>query len=344
MDILANSTINYDNILGKVEATDKEKEIFAVNNGDILFQRSSETLEDVGRANVYLDNRAAVYGGFVIRGRKIGNYDPLFFKFLLATPLARKMTCRMGAGAQHFNIGQDGLAKVSVHVPCLNEQIKIATLLRLLDERIDTQNKIIEDLKLQREAIIEQSYKASNNLLRLGDLITQTSTRNKRNLCNNVLSVSNKYGFVSQSEQFEDRIIASEDTSNYKVVYENDFAYNPARINVGSIARYKEHEPGIISPMYISFSTNTKLAPPYLEYFFKTQHFYNEMKKRLEGSVRQCLTFEGLCDVSIPILPIEEQEVAANGIQLFTNTISIEEKYLYALRKQRLYILQQMFI
>ena len=52
-----------------------------------------------------------LYGGFVIRGRKIGNYDPLFFKYLLATPLARKRTCRMGAGAQHFNIGQEGLSK-----------------------------------------------------------------------------------------------------------------------------------------------------------------------------------------------------------------------------------------
>ena len=147
MDILADGTINYDSIRGKVEATEREIENFSVEKGDILFLRSSETLEDVGRANVYMDNRTAVYGGFVIRGRKIGDYNPLFFKYLLSTPLARKRTCRMGAGAQHFNIGQDGLSKISLCFPLMEEQNKIARLLSLIDERIATQNKIIDKLQ-----------------------------------------------------------------------------------------------------------------------------------------------------------------------------------------------------
>ena len=153
MDILAEGVITYNSIRGKVEATDKEIDCFGVKNGDLLFQRSSETLEDVGRANVYMDSRTAVYGGFVIRGRKIGNYVPLFFKYLLATPLARKKTCRMGAGAQHFNIGQEGLSKISLSFPSVKEQEKIANLLSLIDERIATQNKIIEDLKKLKSAI-----------------------------------------------------------------------------------------------------------------------------------------------------------------------------------------------
>ena len=153
MDILADRVICYDNIRAKVEATDKEIECFGVNKGDLLFQRSSETFEDVGRANVYMDNRTAIYGGFVIRGRKIGNYDPLFFKYLLATPLARKRTCRMGAGAQHFNIGQEGLSKISLHFPSIEEQSKIANLFSLIDERVETQKKIIEDLKKLKDAI-----------------------------------------------------------------------------------------------------------------------------------------------------------------------------------------------
>ena len=124
MDILSEGVINYDNIRGKVNATEKEIECFGVKDGDLLFQRSSETLEDVGRANVYMDNRTAIYGGFVIRGRKIGNYDPLFFKYLLATPLARKRTCRMGAGAQHFNIGQEGLSKISLYLLTFSGELR----------------------------------------------------------------------------------------------------------------------------------------------------------------------------------------------------------------------------
>ena len=163
MDILSEGVINYDNIRGKVNATEKEIECFGVKDGDLLFQRSSETLEDVGRANVYMDNRTAIYGGFVIRGRKIGNYDPLFFKYLLATPLARKRTCRMGAGAQHFNIGQEGLSKISLYFPSIEEQRKIAEFLSLIDERIATQNKIIEDLKKLKSAISKQAFAQKPN-------------------------------------------------------------------------------------------------------------------------------------------------------------------------------------
>ena len=215
MDILSEGVINYDNIRGKVNATEKEIECFGVKDGDLLFQRSSETLEDVGRANVYMDNRTAIYGGFVIRGRKIGNYDPLFFKYLLATPLARKRTCRMGAGAQHFNIGQEGLSKISLYFPSIEEQRKIAEFLSLIDERIATQNKIIEDLKKLKSAIIEMEYgQMAKSISHIGDFIEQISKRNKDSAIKNVLSVSNSQGFIQQSEQFENRIVASDDTSN----------------------------------------------------------------------------------------------------------------------------------
>ena len=171
MDILSEGVINYDNIRGKVNATEKEIECFGVKDGDLLFQRSSETLEDVGRANVYMDNRTAIYGGFVIRGRKIGNYAPLFFKYLLATPLARNRTRRMGAGAQHFNIGQEGLSKISLYFPSIEEQRKIAGFLTLIDERIATQNKIIEDLKILKSAIAERLFNSTDgDILSLSDV------------------------------------------------------------------------------------------------------------------------------------------------------------------------------
>ena len=171
MDVLSEGVIRYDNIRGKVDATEKEIECFGVKNGDILFQRSSETLEDVGRANVYMDDRTAIYGGFVIRGRKIGNYDPMFFKFLLATPLARKSTCRMGAGAQHFNIGQEGLSKISLFFPHIEEQRKIASLLSLIDQRIATQNKIIDKLQSLIKGLRVRLIQIENgNIVHLGEI------------------------------------------------------------------------------------------------------------------------------------------------------------------------------
>ena len=161
MDILNNQYICYDNIRASVELQDGDIETYGVDYGDILFQRSSETLEDVGRANVYLDSKPAIFGGFVIRGKSKGNYNPLFFRYLLASPTARKRIIVKGAGAQHFNIGQDGLSKVSLDIPRLSEQEKIGKLLQCVDARIATQNKIIEKLETLIKGIVDSIFTAN---------------------------------------------------------------------------------------------------------------------------------------------------------------------------------------
>ena len=344
MDILNNRYITYDKVISSVQLKGNELKEFGVNYGDILFQRSSETLEDVGRANVYLDNTTAVFGGFVIRGKKIGNYNPLFFRYLLSSPNARKSIIVKGAGAQHFNISQDGLSKVLLNVPSIQEQEKISQFINYIDERIETQNKIIEDLKKLKVAIIENAFCGKHYNYKIGDIITQISNRNKSNKETNVLSVSNKLGFVAQSEQFEDRTVASEDVTNYKIVRTNDFAYNPARINVGSIARLKQYESGIVSPMYICFHAKKNVLPEYLEMFFLTQYFKHEMYKRLEGSVRLCLSFDGLTNIPISIPEIPLQKEITEKVLAFETKIGIEEHYLNVLEKQKQYLLQQMFI
>ena len=178
MDILNNAVITNDCIRASVDVSEEELLSFCVENGDILFQRSSETLEDVGRANVYMDNKPAVFGGFVIRGKKKAEYDPLFFRYLLASPFARKKIIPMGAGAQHFNIGQEGLNKVKLHFALLDEQKKIARLLSLLDERIATQNKIIDKLQSLIKGIAQHWIKnitSRSIYVKLGDICQITT-------------------------------------------------------------------------------------------------------------------------------------------------------------------------
>ena len=345
MDILNNAVITYDCIKASVDVTEKELSDFSVEKGDILFQRSSETLEDVGRANVYMDDKTAVFGGFVIRGKKKGEYDPQYFNYLLRSPFARKRIIPMGAGAQHFNIGQEGLSKVKLHFANIEEQKKIGKMLSLLDERIATQNKIIEDLKKLKSAIIEIEYTPNTKTTSpIGDVIEQISKRNKNNAIQNVLSVSNRQGFIKQSDQFENRNVASEDTSNYKIVEQNDFAFNPARINVGSIARLTTFEKGIVSPMYICFRTQENVAPEYIDYFFESKHFYCEIRKRLEGSVRQCLSFEGLCNIPLSLPSFEMQQIIGKRLFTLGQKIKTETYLLELLNKQKQHLLRQMFI
>ena len=243
------------------------------------------------------------------------------------------------------SLSKDTIEKIKVHIPQIEEQQKISLLLFLLDERIATQSKIIEDLKKLKSAIIEIEYTPNaKTTSHIGDVIEQISKRNKNNAIQNVLSVSNRQGFIKQSDQFENRNVASEDTSNYKIVEQNDFAFNPARINVGSIARLTTLEKGIVSPMYICFRTQENVAPEYIDYFFESKHFYCEIQKRLEGSVRQCLSFEGLCNIPLSLPSFEIQQRIGKRIFTLEQKIKMETDLLELLNKQKQYLLRQMFI
>ncbi len=233
-----------------------------------------------------------------------------------------------------------------IAVPSVQKEAdKISRLFHLLDERIATQNKIIEDLKKLKSAIIEIEYTPNTKTTsHIGNVIEQISKRNKNNAIQNVLSVSNRQGFIKQSDQFENRNVASEDTSNYKIVEKNDFAFNPARINVGSIARLTTFEKGIVSPMYICFRTQESVAPEYIDFFFESKHFYCEIQKRLEGSVRQCLSFEGLCNIPFSLPSLEMQQRIGKRLFTLGQKIKTETDLLELLNKQKQYLLRQIFI
>ena len=345
-DILNDMYINYENIKGLVDIDNFTLSNYSVTYGDILFQRSSETREDIGRTNVYLDKtKIATFGGFVIRGKKIGIYDPLFFHYLLKSPSARKSIIRLGAGAQHYNIGQENLRSLHFYFPQLLEQERISSFLKKIDERIEIQIKIIEDYSLLKNSIIHQTFLMDYAKVKLNNLLTEVSVRNKENQINTVLSVSNKQGFIKQSEQFEDREVASDDTSNYKIVNKGDYAYNPARINVGSIARLINYDKGIISPMYSCFKIDQdKITYTYFDMFLNSSSFKRQLNKKLEGSVRQCLTFEGMLSMKIELPSIEVQKSISDKIDMLNNKIKIEIEYRNALIKQRQYLLNNLFI
>ena len=153
-DILNNIYITYDNIKGLIDIDEKTLNNYSVTYGDILFQRSSEIINDIGRTNVYLDkNNIATFGGFVIRGKKIGQYNPVFFNYLLKSPSSRKSIIRLGAGAQHYNIGQENIKTLNFYFPDETEQAKIAYLFSKIDERIQIQIKIIDSIKSQKQQI-----------------------------------------------------------------------------------------------------------------------------------------------------------------------------------------------
>ncbi len=326
MDILADGTINYDSIRGKVEATEREIENFSVEKGDILFQRSSETLEDVGRANVYMDNRTAVYGGFVIRGRKIGDYNPLFFKYLLSTPLARKRTCRMGAGAQHFNIGQDGLSKISLCFPLMEEQNKIARLLSLIDERIATQNKIIDKLQSLIKGIAQNVARNNKPNIRLSECLEcSSSTLQESDVCKNgtypVYGANGIVGYLDNYNTEKEAVYIIKDGSGVGTV-----SYVTGKCSATGILNTLQAKEGY--------------SLQYLYYMLKVFNF----EPYKTGMAIPHIYFKDYGKAKIFCPSYTEQLKYARLLSAIDNKLSAEQSILTDLSLQKQYLLRQMFI
>jgi len=336
MDILDAKPIYYSTIKGSINIDSDTLESYSVTYGDILFQRSSENFEDAGKSNVYLDkNNTATYSGFVIRGKKIFEYVPTYLNKLLKTAPIRKQIKRYAAGSQHINVGQNSLSKVELCVAGDREQARIADILSKWDEAVTLQEKLIQKLELQKKALMQKllASKEGWKKVKVGTLTQELSIRNKNNDCSNIKSVSNKFGFVNQDEQFSKQI-ASQDTSNYKKVNYGNIAYNPSRINVGSIAIYEENDTGIVSPMYVVFSCK-KIAPKLLLLLLSTCRGQYDIKTYLSGSVRDSLNYSDLKNIVINIPDGDTQKVLVCFFESVDNRLCVHKDKLQKLKDQQ---------
>lgn len=179
---------------------------------------------------------------------------------------------------------------------------------------------------------------------KLRDLLNKNSEKNKELSILNVESVSNKTGFTKQTEQFEDYSVASADLSNYYIIREKQFAYNPSRINVGSIA-YKSvgDDTSVVSPLYVSFSTRNTLSDGFLWNWFKTTSFDAQRQRLSEGGVRDTLSFNQLSNMVISFPEHKNQEKIGSFFKQLDNTIDLHQRQLDLLKEQKKGFLQKMF-
>ena len=355
MDILNNQFICYDNIRASVEVVDGDIETYGVNYGDILFQRSSETLEDVGQANVYLDSKPAVFGGFVIRGKSKSNYYPMFFRYLLASPTARKKIIVKGAGAQHFNIGQDGLSKVCLNIPSIQEQEKIAKLFECIDTRIATQNKIIDKLQSLINGLNDSLYQQCGNGImtsfsKLGQSYSGLSGKSADDFgtgkpyitylnvySNNVVN-ENDYQYVRISDGEKQNIV------KYGDVLFTLSSETPEEVGIGSVYLGK-------SDVYLnSFCfgihiTDTKVVfPPYLSYYVSSTPFRKFIYPYAQGSTRFNLCKADFEKARIKMPSLENQKRIYFILSHIASKVETETKLWDLFKFQKQYLLRQMFI
>ncbi len=349
-DILNNQYITYDCIKGLIDIDEITLKKFFVEYGDILFQRSSETFEDIGRANVYLDKEhPATFGGFVIRGKKISDYNPLFFRYLLCTHNARKQTVRMGAGAQHYNIGQDGLEKISLYFPSLPEQDKIAHFIGCLDERIAAQNKIIEDLKILKKELCNRHFKSVHNDTSLRYVALKSVLLERKEYCSKdgtyTHGTLSKEGVAPKTERYDRDFLVKKEDKLYKLTHYNDICYNPANLKFGVICR-NTYGDLIFSPIYITFEISKAVYPTYVELFLTNTNFIGRIRRYEQGTVyeRMAVSPEDFLSYETHLPTYEVQVKFADKISQIQEKIKLEVAILDKYQAQHKYLLNAMFI
>ena len=264
------------------------------------------------------------------------------------------------------NLSADIVKGISFSFPTLEEQERIANLISLLDERIATQNKIIEDLKKLKCAIIEDLYCSPKqrepkrrfleyslplSSYRMKDFCERITGKNKDNKCSLVLTIAAQYGLVDQ-KTFFNKSVASENLTGYYILHKGDFAYNRSYSTGyawGAVKRLDKYEDGVLSTLYICFKINeTIVDSDYLSYYFESTKWHKGVSDISGEGARN----HGLLNISVTdyfdtehCFPhIEEQKRIASMLNAITvkeqKAIGLEKLY----SKQKQYLLRQMFI
>lgn len=164
--------------------------------------------------------------------------------------------------------------------------------------------------------------------IKLGLLLEEVTLRNKANLELPVYSVTNSNGFIPSTDYFSKEVF-SKNLSNYKIVKQGMFAYNPSRINVGSIAWLSRSSPVIVSPLYVVFKINENIIKQkYLWYFLRGNIGLSYINSLTSGSVRDSLKFSSLQRIVLGVPPLQEQELFIRTLDTATELLTMYKQQL----------------
>ena len=184
----------------------------------------------------------------------------------------------------------------------------------------------------------------NGSLHRLGDYIREVDVRNRD------LEVTKLLG-VSVSKEFMPSIANTigTDMSSYKVVEPRQFAYGPVTSRNGdkvSIALYKDDEKAIVSQAYTIFEVKNKqeLLPEYLMMWFRRPEFDRYARFKSHGSAREIFSWEEMCDVQLPIPPIEQQQKVVSEYKAVTRRVRLNEQIIAKLEETAQALYRKMFV
>ena len=258
------------------------------------------------------------------------------------------------------NITKNDVEKFIISFPSIEEQSAIGSFFRTLDDLLASYKDNLANYQSLKATMLSKMFpKAGQTVpeIRLDgfegewEIKKFKSISNKRGKSNSkgydypAYSVSNQSGLIPQSEQFEGSRLENLEKTSYKIVEPNEFAYNPARINVGSIAFNDLDETVIVSSLYVIFSLDMSINNNYALLFIKSPEFNKEVRRNTEGSVREYLFYENFANIRIPIPPtFEEQQTIGSYFSNLENLINSHQEKISQLETLKKKLLQDMFI
>jgi len=357
MEVIYHDYIFPEMIPGTVQISEEQKELYLVKDGDVLFNRTSETVEEIGLSAVFLGKEEVVFGGFVIRGRPIVSaIDNLFKRYCLRSTIVRNQIIKGGQGAVRTNIGQGDLSQIKIPLPPLPEQKAIARLLTTWDNAIHKTEQLIAQKELRKKWLMQQLLKGKKRLngfggewkdKKLSDLFERVIRKNDEGNTN-VVTISAQRGFVRQTDFFN-KNIASEITDNYFLVEKGEFCYNKSYSNGypwGATKRLNDFDKAVVTALYICFGVKDekKTDPEFMEQFFGANHLDKGLTKiaheggRAHGLLN--VTPSDFFSLKITVPSYEEQTVIAQVLQAADKEISLLKAKAEKLREQKKGLMQ----
>lgn len=343
-------------IIEKEEAPSRAKRL--VEKNDILYQM----VRPYQQNNLYFsfnDELDYVASTGYAQIRTFYHNNSMYVYHLMHTKKFLDKVLERCTGTSYPAINSEDLSNISIKISKnINEQEKIANFLSSIDKKIYLTEEKLELFREYKKGVMQKifsqelRFKDNNGNdypeweeKRLGDILIKNKEKNKNNQYTLVQSISNKYGFVNQEEYFEDRKIASNNLSNYYIIKNKNFAYNPSRINVGSLVYKKDFSISVISPLYVSFyADNSYVNDIFLLNWLFSFPFYRQMNSSFEGSVRNNLSYDALSSFNILLPILEEQQKIADFLSSIDNKIESIEKELERLKEFKKGLFQQMFV
>lgn len=240
------------------------------------------------------------------------------------------------------NLSLEKIEPFKISVPPLPEQRKIAEILRTWDGALEKLAALRAAKARRLEGLAARLiYDEQTERLHLRDFLSEVSTRNRGQQVERVLSVTNSAGFVLAEDQFAHRV-ASADLSNYKIVRRGQYAYNPSRINVGSIARLDAWEDGALSPMYVVFQVCDELDSDFFGHWLRSAEARQRIALAAQGSVRETVSFSDLGSILIPVPSIERQRAISRALNAGRDEIALLDAEIEALTRQKRGLMQKL--